>query len=183
LHQNIYFPVNETPYGTAGYIFNNLDGSTNNPYADYPSSSAGLNNVRASILSGPVIISKEGQLFFKSPGIVTLTASSAGNFFYYPAAATGYIIVDRAPQSITFPTIANQTNVTVNTTWPLSTNYPTASSGLPVSITVAGPARITGKSLLISGAGTVTLTAKQPGNPNYYSATPVTNSFTVTLKQ
>jgi peptidyl-prolyl cis-trans isomerase A (cyclophilin A) len=172
LRQNVYIPVTEINYSPNGYNFFNTGAS----------SSSGLGINYLAIKSGPASFTSS-LIYFKSPGVVTLVATQSGNFFYYPAAATGYIIVDRAPQSITFPTIPNQTNVTVNTTWQLSTNYPTASSGLPVSITVAGPARITGKSLLISGAGTVTLTAKQPGNPNYYSATPVTNSFTVTLKQ
>jgi len=172
LHQTINFPVTEINYSPSSYNFFNTGASA--------SSGLGINYL--ALKSGPASFIG-GLLYFKSPGVVTLTATQSGNFFYYSTSATSYIIVDRAPQSITFPTIANQTNVTVNTPWPLSTNYPTASSGLPVSITVAGPARITGKSLLISGAGTVTLTAKQPGNPNYYSATPVTNSFTVTLKQ
>jgi hypothetical protein len=55
----------------------------------------------------------------------------------------------------------------------------TASSGLPVSYTVTGPAMISGPTLTITGAGTVTVTASQPGNASFAPATPVSQSFTV----
>jgi len=55
----------------------------------------------------------------------------------------------------------------------------TASSGLPVSYTVTGPATLSGSTLTITGTGTVTVTASQAGNSNYAPATPVSQSFTV----
>jgi hypothetical protein len=177
LRQTLYFPVNETPYSTAGYTFNNYSDAA---YADYPSSSVGL-GVGATVMSGPAYVTN-GQLHFKGTGVVTLEATQGGNFFYPSASTTGYIIVDRATQSLTsFPSIPNQTNFTNSYNLTLA-SLPTSSAGLPVSITTTGSVKLTGKSLLISGAGTVTLTAKQPGDANYYSATPVTQSFTVTPK-
>lgn len=171
LPQSINFPVTEINYSTNGYNF----------YSTGATTSSGLNFSTLSIKSGPA--SFKGLLYFKSPGVVTATVFQSGNLFYYPASATGFIIVDRAPQILTsFPSIANQTNVTIPYQLTLS-NLPTSSAGLPVSITTVGSVKLTGMSLLISGAGTVTLTAKQPGNANYYSATPVTTSFTVTPKQ
>lgn len=168
--QVVNFPVNETPYSTSAYSWTNL-----------PTTSSGLSVNSYTILSGPAYI-MNGGLYFKGPGVVTLKMFQNGNFFYYPASATGYLIVDRVSQTITFPTIPNQTNITVPYSFPLGTNYPTSSVGLPVTVTASGPARLTGRTLSISGSGTVTLTARQPGNANYYSATPVTESFTVTSK-
>jgi hypothetical protein len=55
----------------------------------------------------------------------------------------------------------------------------TATSGLPVSYTVTGPALLSGNSLLIEGAGQVTVTASQPGNASFAPATPVSKSFNV----
>ena len=55
----------------------------------------------------------------------------------------------------------------------------TASSGLPVSYTVTGPATVSGSTLTITGTGTVKVTASQAGNSNYAAATSVSESFTV----
>ena len=55
----------------------------------------------------------------------------------------------------------------------------TASSGLPVSYTVTGPATVSGSTLTITGAGSVTVTASQAGNTNYAAATPVQRTLTV----
>jgi len=56
----------------------------------------------------------------------------------------------------------------------------TASSGLAVSCTVtSGPATVSGKTLTITGAGSVTVRATQAGNSTYPAATPVSVSFTV----
>jgi YVTN family beta-propeller protein len=55
-----------------------------------------------------------------------------------------------------------------------------SSSGLPVSYTVTGPATLNGAVLTYTGAGTVTVTASQPGNGVYEAATPVNVSVIVT---
>ncbi|MGP8155814.1 MAG: MBG domain-containing protein [Candidatus Acidiferrales bacterium] len=55
----------------------------------------------------------------------------------------------------------------------------TASSGLPVSYTFTGPATLSGSTLTITGAGSVTVTASQAGNATYAAATPVQRILTV----
>ena len=55
----------------------------------------------------------------------------------------------------------------------------TASSQLPVSYTVSGPANVAGSVLTITGAGTVSVTANQVGNNTYAAATPAVQSFAV----
>jgi hypothetical protein len=54
-----------------------------------------------------------------------------------------------------------------------------ASSQLPVSFAVTGPAAVNGSVLTITGAGTVAITASQAGDPTFAAATPVMRSLTV----
>lgn len=61
------------------------------------------------------------------------------------------------------------------------TNLPTSSTGLPVTYRVkSGPAVLSGNLLTITGLGTITLAANQPGNLNYLPAKEVTTSFVST---
>ncbi|MGD0904417.1 MAG: choice-of-anchor D domain-containing protein, partial [Terracidiphilus sp.] len=57
----------------------------------------------------------------------------------------------------------------------------TATSGLPVTFSVTGPASVSGSTLRITGAGSVVVTASQAGNANYLPATAV--SYTITVNQ
>jgi hypothetical protein len=78
-------------------------------------------------------------------------------------------------QTITFPTIATQTFGSA----PFSLDA-TASSGLTVTYTVvSGPATVSGNTVTLTGAGTVTIRASQSGNSTYAAATPVNQTFTV----
>ena len=54
-----------------------------------------------------------------------------------------------------------------------------ASSGLPITYKVSGPVSIFQNDLSITGAGTVTLTARQPGNAFFEAASPVTQTFQI----
>jgi hypothetical protein len=58
----------------------------------------------------------------------------------------------------------------------------TSTSGLPVSYRVTGPATFNPDTdvLTVTGVGTVTVTASQPGNGNYNPAADVATSYTVT---
>ena len=65
---------------------------------------------------------------------------------------------------------------------PFSVSVPTASSGLPVQLTIkSGPATLSGNILTITGYGTVVLSANQPGNDHFEAASEVTTSFQVTM--
>ena len=166
LTQNIYFPMIYTSYSPSKYSWINL-----------PTTSSGLPIDSYDLLSGPAYISK-GGLYFRGPGVVTLKMIQSGNFLYPPTSATGYIVVEKGSQTISFSAISNQTNVATPSTLDISA---TSSVGLPVKLTLAsGPATLVARKLTLTGTGTVTLIASQPGNGNYYPATSVTNSFTVT---
>ena len=83
-------------------------------------------------------------------------------------------ILGGVSQTITFNSIPNV--IYGGSPIPLTA---TASSGLPVTYAVTGPATASGSTLTIIGAGQVTATASQAGNSNYAAATPVLRSFTV----
>jgi len=55
-----------------------------------------------------------------------------------------------------------------------------ATSGLPVSYSVSGPASISGSTLTITGIGSVTVSATQAGNDNFFAAPPISQTITVT---
>ena len=80
----------------------------------------------------------------------------------------------RQEQTITFPAIAEQT---IGATVTLEA---TASSGLAVEYAVSGPATLSGTTLTCTAAGTVTVTASQPGNEQWKPAASVTRTFAVT---
>ena len=96
-----------------------------------------------------------------------------------------------AATNYTFTFVNGTLSVTGNTTQTISfgallnTTYgatpitlsASASSGLPITYTVTGPATINGSTLTITGAGSVSVTANQYGNNTYAAATPVTQSF------
>jgi flagellar hook assembly protein FlgD len=89
--------------------------------------------------------------------------------------ATGTLVVAQAPQTITFPALADQV---VTGQVALAA---TASSGLDVAFEVVdGPAELSAGVLSFSGTGTVTVVARQSGNANWEAALDVTNAFAVT---
>lgn len=98
---------------------------------------------------------------------------SAANytFTYVPGAVN---ITGSEPQTITFSTLSGATYGA----GPISLNA-TASSGLPVSYTVTGPAIVSGSILSVTGAGVVTVTAQQSGNTTFAPATSTPQSFVV----
>lgn len=53
-----------------------------------------------------------------------------------------------------------------------------ATSGLPVTYSVTGPASVTGTTLSVTGTGPVTVTANQPGDNNYTAAPTSARTFT-----
>ncbi len=98
-------------------------------------------------------------------------AAANYSFNYMPGTLT--VAGDEA-QTITFAPLPN---VTYGTS-PISLSA-TASSGLPVSYTVSGPATVAGNVVTVTGAGVVAVTAQQAGNTTFVAAPAVTQSFVV----
>jgi probable HAF family extracellular repeat protein len=112
------------------------------------------------------------------PGTCTLRATQPGNAVY--AAATPVVrsfSVTKVAQTITFPRPPTSTLIQS----PLTLS-PTASSGLPVTLTSGTQAicTVSGFVVTLHVPGTCTLTATQPGDNVYLAATAVTRSFNVT---
>jgi Protein of unknown function (DUF3443) len=101
------------------------------------------------------------------PAIVTIGCGSST-----PAQSTTTVAV---AQTITFGALPGVTDGVA----PITLTA-TASSGLAVSYAVTGPATVSGSTLTITGAGSVTVTASQAGNSNFTAATPVAQTFAVT---
>jgi len=111
------------------------------------------------------------NLEIDSAGNKQLTASASG----LTSAVSSSFGVAQGSQTITFGSLSNQTYGVA----PFTVNA-SASSGLPITFSiVSGRASVSGNTTAITGAGTVTVRASQPGNTNYLAAAPVDQSFTV----
>jgi hypothetical protein len=110
-------------------------------------------------------------------GTVEITASQPGNAQYNAAVPVSQMLtVNKLLQTITFPAIAPKK--IDDAPFALSAS---ASSGLPVQFTSGNTSIITisGNTATIIGAGTVEITASQPGDAQYNAATPVVQVLTV----
>ncbi|NBO46960.1 MAG: hypothetical protein EBU85_08160, partial [Actinobacteria bacterium] len=103
--------------------------------------------------------------------------SGNANYLAATEVTTSFTVAQSAQTINAFTTVASQTfgnGATVTIT------PPTASSSLPVSVSVkSGPATISGSTVTLTGVGTVVLAANQSGNANYTAASEVTTSFSV----
>jgi len=142
-----------------------------------PKASSGL-PVVLSLVSGEATISGYTITPTNSPTTIKLAANQPGNTNYTAAPqVTTRFSVGKTNQSITnFTPIPNQSF----STNPIAVTTPSASSGLPVTISViSGPATLSGTNLTLTGVGTVVLAANQDGDSAYGPAPQVTTSFVV----
>ena len=157
--------------------------TTSLPFALNATASSGL-TVIYNITSGPATVSGNIITLTGLPGTVKVRARQLGNPKYLAAPnVTKTFVVTQVPQAnqtITFAAIPNK--AITDAAFTISA---TASSGLPVTKTVlSGPATIVGNTVTLTGlAGTVVIQATQAGNPAYYAAPSVTQSFTVFTPQ
>jgi hypothetical protein len=147
---------------------------TDSAFVINATSSSGL-PVEFTILIGPGNI--PGNTFLiTGTGQVTIKATQLGNDVYDTAApVTRTFMVNKAPQTITFPAIADR----VYSTIPFSVSA-SSNSGLAVNYSVvSGQATVNGNAITLTGVGTVTIRATQAGDTNFLAATPVDRSFCV----
>lgn len=94
----------------------------------------------------------------------------------YRGTANGTLVIAKAAQSISFPSIPAQL-----ATASVNLAATGGASGNPVTFSVTdGPGQVAGTTLSFGGAGTVQVTASQAGDANHEAATPVARSITVT---
>ncbi|RBL88352.1 MBG domain-containing protein [Chitinophaga flava] len=128
------------------------------------------------VLTTPVQLNTTATV--SSPaGNYPITASGATAKNYDIRFTDGILSIGLAGQSIHFTALPTKLS-----TDPVFTLTATASSGLPILYTssnTAIAAIINNNQVQILGAGTVTITASQPGNNNYMAATPVSHPLEI----
>ena len=118
-----------------------------------------------------------GLIHITGAGTAVITASQSGDDDYEAATdVTQTLTIEKADQNITFPALADATYGD-----PDINPAATSSSGLTVTCSSSDPsvASVSGGAIVINAAGTVTITASQPGNDNYNPAEDVTQSLTI----
>ena len=136
------------------------------------SASSGV--VTYSVVSGPATIGGS-TVTLTGVGSVTLQASQAAAGNYTAATATTTFTVAAGAATLTFAAIPAQTFGAA----PFTVSATSASSGaVTYSVVEPSPATISGNTVTLTGAGTVTLQANQAAAGNYTTAS-VQTSFTV----
>jgi cyclophilin family peptidyl-prolyl cis-trans isomerase len=159
-----------------------------NPYASFrvrvpTTDSVASTSTNVIVTATPIniaTITSNSIVTIKGAGTVTLTATQAGDEFYFPASVSTSFTVAKAPQIIApLVVISPRTNGIASFPIPV----PAASSGLPVNISAsgAGYASRNGTNVMITltNAGSVTVTARQTGDGNYLPANTVSRTFSV----
>src|SRR2546430_3876306 len=176
----VYFSLTNTGKSNQTITFDPLSNKTFGD-ADFivsATASSGLPVIFAASGNCTVTSPSPGTVHLTGAGSCTITASQPGDvtFNAAPNVAQSFSVA-KGNQTITFAAIPNKTfgdaNFIVN---------PTASSGLPVSLSASGNCTVTTPApgtVHTTGAGTCTITAAQAGNANFNAAANVSQSFNI----
>jgi len=108
-------------------------------------------------------------------GSCTVTAAQPGSENYYSAPNVSQTFaIAKARQSISFGPLPNRTYGA-----PDFRVLATASSGLAISFAARGRCTLRGSTVHLTGVGSCTVTASQPGDANYNPAPAVSRSFSI----
>jgi hypothetical protein len=146
------------------------------PFVVSATASSGL-SVTLTSTTMPVCTVSGNTVTIVALGTCTIQAAQAGNANYNAAAIVSRsFTVAKANQTITFAAISNKIIGA-----PPFTVSATASSGLPVTLTVTTMpvCTVSGNTVTLVAAGTCTIQASQAGNAYYNAAATVIRSFTV----
>jgi hypothetical protein len=131
--------------------------------------------VTYSVTSGPAAIFGASAILTGGLGPVTITAYQPGDATHaaaVPVSRTFNVLAPAlVPQTITFPALPDRL------TGAVFSLDATASSGLPVTYTISGPATLSGSIVTVTGTGAVTVTAWQAGDATWAAAVPVSRTF------
>jgi hypothetical protein len=157
-----FVPIANQTYGAAPFTVS----------ATSSSSSA----ITFSVLSGPATISAN-RITLTGTGTVTVQASQAAAGSYLASSVSTSFGVSAAPATLTFAPVANQ----IYGAAPFAISASSNSSGAITYSVVGGPATVSGNTVTLSGAGSVTLQATQAASGSYAAATANT-TFTVSAE-
>ncbi|WP_232296351.1 choice-of-anchor D domain-containing protein [Terriglobus sp. TAA 43] len=135
--------------------------------------SASNGAITYSVVSGPASISG-ATVTLTGAGTVVISASQAASGNYGSATGTTSFVVMPMVLTLTFAAIPSQTYGNA----PFTVSATSASAGAVTYSVVSGPAKISGATVTLTGAGTVALSASQAASGNYAAAT-ATTSFNV----
>ncbi|MCC5839090.1 MAG: hypothetical protein JJT96_03115 [Opitutales bacterium] len=149
---------------------------TDSDFAVFAQATSGL-PIEFEIVSGPATVIGNIVSLTGSVGDVVIRALQNGNANFRPADPVEQIFrVTLANQVITFNPLPDRTFGDE----PFTLTATTSAPGLDVVFGVeSGPAVLDGNLLRITGTGTVTVVASQPGTDQFNAATPVSRSFQV----
>jgi hypothetical protein len=146
------------------------------PFGLTAGASSGLDVAFVSTTPGVCTVVAGPALRVDAAGACSVTASQAGDSNYTAAAAvTRSFSVAKSGQTISLA--IDRESATFGDSG--ATVDAGATSGLPVTLSAAGPCTVDGTALTITGAGTCTVTATQPGNGNFNAATQATATLNV----
>lgn len=129
-------------------------------------------------VTGPATFT-DGVLAVTGAGVITIVVTQPGDDNYNAAApVTISFEITEADQSITFGEIQGRTFGDA----PIELSA-TASSGLPITYEVEGPATLAGNLLTFTGPGQVTVIATQQGTDGIAAAAPISYTFCVNPPQ
>ena len=160
--QTIQLTMPDTVQGVSDFIAN-------------VSTTSGL-SVQLSSLATDIVSIQGTKITILKVGTAIIKAEQSGNNLFFPATVQDTIVVKKATQAITFSlkktAIFGDADVSLNAT---------ASSGLPIQYTTSDNniATISNGWISIKAAGTVTISATQPGNNYFTAATPVSYVLTI----
>jgi hypothetical protein len=146
---------------------------------------APASNGGATISAYTVTSSPGGFTSTGSSSPVTVTGLSNGTAYTFAvnainsagtsaASAASNSVTPVGSQTISFTGLP--TTATYGAAGPYTLNA-TATSNLPVSYSVSGPATVSGNILTVNGAGTIVVTASQAGNTGYTAAASVSQTI------
>jgi hypothetical protein len=163
--------------GIASISFSPPTSDGGRPVSGYSVIDVSTSKVVSTGPSSPILVN---GLINGTPYTFTVTATNSVGTSV-PSAASNSVTTTGAgsltPQTITFtpPSTATYGDAPV-------TLVATASSNLPVSFQVSGPATLNGSALTITDAGVITVTASQAGDTNFAAAADVPQTITVAPK-
>nr|WP_281392465.1 MBG domain-containing protein [Chitinophaga varians] len=179
MNYNAASAVNQSFQVAKAYLTIKADNKTREYYQHNPpltySYSGFVNGDDASVVAGTINASTSADLFSLPGDYPILLSMGVSTLNYVILPANGTLTITTAQQSITFPAISDKTYGDAAFTLNAA-----ASSNLPVTYSVvSGPATISGNTVTLTGAGTVTIAADQAGNSNYQPAAQATQTFQV----
>ena len=119
----------------------------------------------------------DGQLQITAgTGDCTVRVTRAADATYNAATATGTVLVGKADQAIDFGPLDPKT--VGDPPFPVSA---TTTSPLAVGFAATGACTVLADEVTLTGAGSCTITASQAGDDNWNAATPVDQTFSITV--